>query len=280
MANYGSDTLFSLNIVCRVNEEDSVVFPWLGALAFRETQIVQLPTFEFTVLPDNELVITLENINGTEDQVTLNNAYSAEFVTAQATPGEVKLKIMLDSHPEETNWDVKDAEGEIIYSGGPYSTPGSLVEVTMNFDDPGCYIASFYDAGGNGLNPGFFILYYGANTVIATVTSFESLAQVQFDVGGTMQLPDIDGQPALRIFPNPASEQVTLSYQLEKASPVSLRVYDVPGNLVATIAGHVTLQGRNEINFSCSGLPGGLYLVRLTTDDFRLTTSSKLIIRR
>jgi len=80
----------------------------------------------------------------------------------------------------------------------------------------------------------------------------------------------------LSVFPNPVNGTTTISYSLPAAGKVSLKLYNVSGKLVTTLAtGH-----RNAGNLSfvlCpSSLAGGAYLLRLETAN--ANTIMKLIV--
>ncbi len=64
--------------------------------------------------------------------------------------------------------------------------------------------------------------------------------------------------------PNPFNPTTTISYKLQAASCVSLKVYDAAGSLVAELVGGRREVGSHEITFDGSGLPSGVYYYRLT----------------
>ncbi|HLT45913.1 MAG TPA: T9SS type A sorting domain-containing protein, partial [Rubricoccaceae bacterium] len=65
-------------------------------------------------------------------------------------------------------------------------------------------------------------------------------------------------------FPNPARGTVTVPFTLDAARAVTLRVYDVTGRLVATLAeGQPFAAGAHALRFDADALPAGVYAVRL-----------------
>jgi hypothetical protein len=64
-------------------------------------------------------------------------------------------------------------------------------------------------------------------------------------------------------FPNPATTSTTLTYRLEAAGPVAVRVYDALGRRVATVFEGEQGPGEHPLAFDTDALPSGLYLVRL-----------------
>jgi len=265
--NNGSDTLTSIDIVCRVNEESPVIMEWNGNLAFGETMQVELESFPFSLLPENELEITLENVNGKEDELNVNNTRQVSFVPAEATPDEIKLKIRLDDFPGETTWDFKNLDGEIIFSGGPYSTPNAFVNETLQFDDPGCHTFSVYDAGGDGIESGFVLLYCGANDVILQVLGFESIVQTQFDVGGTMLTEEILQPGGINIYPNPAHDEVFIKFEPDINSALNVIVYNLLGQKVLERERQAYSPGSHGVSLPVNHLPPGLYIISASSGE-------------
>lgn len=68
-------------------------------------------------------------------------------------------------------------------------------------------------------------------------------------------------------FPNPFNPSTKIAFDLTDPSIVSLRVYNMNGESVATLVNNERLNsGLNEFVFNASGLPSGIYVYRLTAD--------------
>ncbi len=72
---------------------------------------------------------------------------------------------------------------------------------------------------------------------------------------------------ALTAGPNPFATETTLRFGLAEAGPVRLTVYDVLGREVARLAEQQMEAGPQSVTFEASGLPAGVYLVRLEAGD-------------
>jgi len=81
---------------------------------------------------------------------------------------------------------------------------------------------------------------------------------------------------ALRIAPNPFSNATTISYTLPRSGDYSLRLYDVTGTLVTTLASGYGSAGSSSFIVHRSSLSSGIYLLKFETDG--TTATSKLII--
>jgi hypothetical protein len=69
--------------------------------------------------------------------------------------------------------------------------------------------------------------------------------------------------------PNPFRSATTITYDIARAQPVRLSVWDVSGTRVAVLADETLQAGRHEYVFRADGLPSGVYFVRLETPSGR-----------
>jgi hypothetical protein len=79
-------------------------------------------------------------------------------------------------------------------------------------------------------------------------------------------------------FPNPFNPSTTISYQLSDEGFVSIKVYDVLGDEITTLVNEVKQSGIHEINFDASEISSGIYLYRMTVNNF--TQTRKMILLR
>ena len=79
-------------------------------------------------------------------------------------------------------------------------------------------------------------------------------------------------------YPNPFNPSTTISYQIPSSSFVTLKVYDVLGNEVATLVNEWQEQGSYNAQFTTSGkqLASGMYFYTLTAGKF--TDTKKFIL--
>jgi len=77
-------------------------------------------------------------------------------------------------------------------------------------------------------------------------------------------------------YPNPFNPSTTINYSLGERSNVSLKIYDVLGNEVASLVNTTQEAGKYDIKFDASGLSSGLYIYKLNAGNF--TSSRKMML--
>jgi Tol biopolymer transport system component len=69
-------------------------------------------------------------------------------------------------------------------------------------------------------------------------------------------------------YPNPFNPTTTIKYQIPDLSFVTIKVYDVLGNEVATLVNKEKPTGSYEVEFNATALPSGVYFYRLQAGSF------------
>ena len=77
--------------------------------------------------------------------------------------------------------------------------------------------------------------------------------------------------------PNPFAGKTSVSFSVAKTTTVTLKVYDVSGKLIQTLADETFSAGSHSISWSPDAAPG-VYFVRFATPEF--TTVEKVMIIR
>ncbi len=88
--------------------------------------------------------------------------------------------------------------------------------------------------------------------------------RVVTDIEDKAESGDIPGEVRLKQnYPNPFNPTTTIAFSLPEARQVSLRVYDVLGRQVATLADQKLSAGQHTFTLDASGWSSGLYIYRL-----------------
>lgn len=80
----------------------------------------------------------------------------------------------------------------------------------------------------------------------------------------------------LQNYPNPFNPSTTIVFELSRTSPVSLQIYNLAGEMVATLAEGVHLSGRHTLTWEAASFPSGVYVCRLKAGGQRF--SQKLLL--
>ena len=108
----------------------------------------------------------------------------------------------------------------------------------------------------------------------------------QIDFNGSFEysnIIEVNSSPILSFelsqnYPNPFNPTTKISYQIPKSSYVTLKVYDVLGNEIATLVNEVKPAGSYGVEFNAANLPSGVYLYRLQAGSF-VQTKNMILLR-
>jgi hypothetical protein len=78
-------------------------------------------------------------------------------------------------------------------------------------------------------------------------------------------------------FPNPFNSGAAVRYYLPHAGIVNLSLFDLSGRKLTEIFGGRAPAGLSEVNLDLSARPAGVYLLRLSGDQFVLTRKAVLM---
>jgi hypothetical protein len=78
-------------------------------------------------------------------------------------------------------------------------------------------------------------------------------------------------------YPNPFNPRTTITYQVPEISFVTLKIYDVLGNRIATLINEEKPAGSYEVEFDASSLSSGIYFYKLQSGSFVETKKMVLL---
>ena len=169
LRNIGSDTLTTTTITYELNGGTPVVVPYNSPLL--PVQSDTLNGLPITFNPgQNTLVVYTGGFNGQSDQNTANDTIVLT-INAIGTPAFATLDMTTDDYGSETTWEVQDANGNVLYSGGPYDDVNGGQQFSYSFClEPGCYDLVVNDSYGDGMccgygNGGFDVLDYNGQSL-------------------------------------------------------------------------------------------------------------------
>ena len=260
--NYGISNLTNLSIEVKVNGNSQSITPWTGNLATYATDNVILPAL--TGLANNDAVtIDVSQPNNYADADPSNNPTVWFNVTmaTQNTNSYVTVQIVTDAYGSETTWDIKDANGAVVLSGGPYNdlsaagtTPQTPVTGTLNINE--CHTFTIYDSYGDGIDAGYgagsFTVTDGNGTILASGGQFTDVDGAAFKTGSA-SVGVNNFTSNLSVYPNPVKDVLMIEGDYTSAT-----IYDVFGKSVLTTEAQKTID--------VSALSNGVYFVNINSE--------------
>ena len=258
--NYGIANLTSLTIEVALNGAVVSTTPWMGNLTTYGTDNIILPAL--TGLNNNDAVtINTTYPNGIADADPSNNptvAFNVNLAT-QNTNTLVTVEIVTDAYGAETTWDIKNASGANVLSGGPYSNLGAAgttveapVSGTLNTNE--CHTFTIYDSYGDGIDAGYgvgsFTITDGSGTILGSGGQFADSDGASFKTGNTSTTDVSEVTSNILIYPNPVKDVLTI-----EGSYVSIEIVDLFGKVV--------LSSGSQKVIDVSSLSNGFYLANI-----------------
>ena len=150
----------------------------------------------------------------------------------------------------------------------------SVGEFTLEKDKPVTIIGAYIlGRGTDHLNS----ITVARENVRRAILEYESnFASLTYDPGEPVY--PIDNYVLYHNYPNPFNPTTTIRYELPQDGIVTIKLYDILGQEVATILNEYKKVDRYEVIFNAVGLASGVYIYRMKVNDF--ITSKKMIILR
>jgi hypothetical protein len=265
--------LTECNILTQVNGSTVDAYDWSGNLDTYETATIDLGTI--SGIPDNADVSFEIDYSGDMDES--NNDIDPDISGSEESSTYVTLTVLTDDYPDETSWQLFDADGDVVAStnvvgqaygqAGDYSGQANTsIEIEWTLE-AGCYTFSVYDAYGDGVNSS----QWGGTDGLITLTDAASgnvffsiwdgfdIASVAFDAGALSSIED-NQNTEISLFPNPTQDNVNIYINSKSNEAVNIEVYNNLGKVVYNTQETLT-QGANTINMNLDNLLPGLYYV-------------------
>ena len=258
--NYGIANLTSLTIEVALNGAVVSTTPWMGNLTTYGTDNIILPAL--TGLNSNDAItINTTYPNGIADADPSNNptvAFNVNLAT-QNTNTLVTVEIVTDAYGAETTWEIKNASGANVLSGGPYSNLGAAgttveapVSGTLNTNE--CHTFTIYDSYGDGIDAGYgvgsFTITDGSGTILGSGGQFADSDGASFKTGNSSTTDVSEVTSNILIYPNPVKDVLTI-----EGSYVSIEIVDLFGKVVFS-------SGTQKV-IDVSNLSNGVYLANI-----------------
>ena len=154
---------------------------------------------------------------------------------------------------------------DVSWNGGSYYCLSGWMEAWILDDD-------FHSIGSI---DNFEIRFLQGNRIVSSGGTSYSIAEIR-DLsmdGATLEYVNTG---EIRSYPNPFNPETTIRYAVPQPGEVTVAVYNIRGQRVATLLHEHQTAGQHELRWNAVGLPSGVYLVRL--ESARHSTTGKVLL--
>jgi hypothetical protein len=272
--NKGAEVLTSLNINFEINGDLVYTYPWEGSLGFTDKEHVVIPEFSFLLQEFNQIDVFISDPNNGTDENPDNDHLGFEAEYPEVVENYLLLIMSTDGNPQETSYEVFDADGNIIGSGGPYTIPNHFFRDTIYYTGvPGCHRFVLHDAGGNGLST-YYTLRSVVNGTLKTIgngAAFGYKEITEFSVDTGVGIDEVNLQESVEVFPNPVINTSTIRFNLNQNGNVTVQLFSNDGKLVSDLVNGHFHAGVQSFELQSDNLKSGVYFLRIETGEQTMT---------
>ncbi|HTK80696.1 MAG TPA: LamG-like jellyroll fold domain-containing protein, partial [Bacteroidota bacterium] len=187
-----------------------------------------------------------------------------------------------DTIPVIAGWNMVGAIGSAIAVTDVSSIPGGIVTSEF-FRYEGSYVAA------DSLQPtkGYWVKTNGSGVLIVSSSKANPSNRIRITPISELPPPPPEAASESKLpaeyalignYPNPFNPSTVISFALPKAGVVTLKVYNIIGEEVATLVDGTLDAGYRSVTWNATDLPSGLYFYRLRANAFEETR--KLLLLR
>jgi len=288
VTNLGSEDVIAMTFSVNLNGDAQSDVNWEGVLSNGGNQTVDLGSYTDIGTFDYTLIA----VNGSD----WNAEDAVSIVGSTEATSYVQVRILTDNWPEETSWTIETSDGAYIDGIAEGSLAGQTdTEFTWDvaLDLNECYVFTIGDAYGDGLNSSQWgnyddgtcsIVSMDGMTEVGVVFSYNGATDADFaelvagmEVTSVTGITENDLTSSVNVFPNPVTDNTTLSFSAAEAGNASVVVYNLIGEKVIDMNLGNIAAGTQSIQLDFASLEAGIYLINLTagneTSTLRVTNA-------
>ncbi len=280
--NTGSNPLTSLDIAYGPQGGDQANYHWTGNLDFLEESTIDLPAASWGSWTGPDIFeASISNPNGQTDDYADNNTMHTNFQRTPLYENEMVFWLRTNASGFETSYQLKDINGNIIYSRSNCSN-NTIYKDTFQLAD-GCYTLTIFDSGEDGLyffanndGSGYAKLRKTSGAMIKNFKAdFGSKISQQFTVGFPLGVELNQWESFMELYPNPSSGIFQCDINLNQPDDINLYLTDLMGRIIE----HKKLRqfSHGVIPIDMSERASGVYLVIVQAGSGIMT--KKLIVQ-
>jgi hypothetical protein len=273
VSNLGSDDVTAMIFAVELNGVAQSDVTWAGVLSNGGNETVDLGSYNEIGTFD----YTLMSVNGAD----WNAEGSAAIVGSTEATSYVQVRITTDNWPAETGWTIESASGMYIdgdETGGLTADTEYTWDVALDLNE--CYIFTMTDSYGDGLYASQWgdyvdgvasVVSMDGMDVVSVLLDYNGASGVEFaelvagmEVTSVTGITENDLTSSVNVFPNPFSDNTTLSFSAAEAGQAAVVVYNLIGEKVIEMNLGNIAAGTQSLQLNFSSLEAGIYLVNLT----------------
>jgi thiol-disulfide isomerase/thioredoxin len=289
VANFGSDAVTAMTFEVSLNGAGQPDVMWTGALYNGSNETIDLGSYSTVGTLDYKLASVNGDIWDAEDIV--------DIVGSNETNTYIQVRITTDNWPQETGWEITNASGAFV-AGEPIGSLAGQINTELFWnvalDMNECYVFTLLDDFGDGLYASQWGNYVDGSASIVSmdgtndigiVWSYEGSSGIMFEeiVAGmevtstSASIIENELTSSVNVFPNPFSDNTSLTFTTVEAGNASVVVYNLVGQKVIEMnLGNITA-GTQRVELDFASMEVGIYLVSLTaggeTSTLRVTST-------
>ena len=269
--NSGGATLTSATIEYWIEGGNKFTHEWTGSLEPMEEEVVEIDSWEYfseRTGTANTFYAKVGEPNGVADEYDQNNQLSAAFDVPDMIEGEFFVWWKSNAAAAETSWKLEDVSGNIVEQSTAM-TPNETRRDTLQLEQ-GCYTFTLEDSQCDGLSffanndgSGYARIHGMDMSILHQFNSnFGCKSEFTFTVGFAVGTEEVTPKDIVNIFPNPASNQLSLEVFREHTTALKAEIFSITGTLMQ----QEQLGNLNGTSTSIdiSNLASGMYLIRLS----------------
>jgi lysyl endopeptidase len=249
LVNKGTQNLTSAQITYTFNGTPTVI-NWTGDLVTNTADDIELP--ELTgVSGENTLTVSVTLPNGQTDQDTSDDSAVKDFIITVFPVTNVEFTLQTDYYAEETSWELKNEDGDVLYEGDNYEQ-FDVDAQTFTLTAAGCYTFTIYDSEGDGMccdyGQGSYKLMTEDGALIHQGGAFGDSESISFRLTDVLATDDVEFRAAIKIYPNPSSG----IFNIVSENNLDYRLSNMLGQIIET--GSFNQNGNIDISSNATGV--------------------------
>ena len=277
--NLGANEITSINIDVISNVDGFLLsHEWLGNIGPNALGVIDIPQLLLTEA--NELTYKIAKVNGQEDGHDYNQALEASFKKAITKDPSITISVDGDDFStEENSYELVNSNGDVLTSG-ILPNEGITETIILPLVDD-CITIRILDSFGDGIGFGdaqLKISDNNSNILLDELLLFQY--SIEFDLEAQLRpssVSELESINNLNVFPNPASDNLNISFNAKENMLLYVDLFNSLGELVQKINDEDIAIGNNQFSTNTAKLANGVYYLKIT-NEAGLTTSRRFVI--